>query len=26
VRDGQVQTKDTYLDALAFQGQLGAAS
>ena len=26
VRDGLVQTKDTYLDALAFQGQLGAAS
>lgn len=26
VRDGLVLTKDTYLDALAFQGQLGAPS
>lgn len=26
VRDELVQTKDTYLDALTFQGQLGAAS
>ena len=26
VRDGLVMTKDTYLDALAFQNQLGAAS
>ena len=26
VRDGRVQTKDTYLDALAFQSQLEAAS
>jgi hypothetical protein len=26
VRDGLVQTKDTYLDALTFQAQLGAGS